>query len=279
MNIFKELPIVLPFYDNVENQDRYRENVKDINQWKLNSPNNSLLPFQIEMPADKPAPVKWEVQRIGGTDLDITNNLSKIKVYSFSDKKQAVYKGDSLQFIYESIDEPLNLPCGHYYTKFTFPDGSYYVSELFYVVHDLSKFIKIEFWNDTDLGPIIYRDEFKQVIYIDSFVNSFVPEIDEETEKDGLNREIPVFQKLSLKYKFVDVVPDFIKIVLIALQMKDNVYIYINESRSGNIDRVEVTTQPVEGTGLNDIEVIFEDNILLKSHCDVNKVPTNITTW
>lgn len=279
MKIFKELPIVFPFYDQMENQDRYRENVQDVNQWSLISPNNALLPFQIEMPANKAAAVKWEIYRIGGTVLDITNNLNKVKVYTFADKKQAVYKGDVLQFVYESINQPLSLPCGYYYTKFTFADNSYYVSEIFWAVNDISKYIKIEFWNDIDLGPVLYRDDFKQILYIDSFVSSFVPEIDEETEKDGLNNEIPVFQKLALKYKFVDVVPDFIKIVLIALQMKDNVYIYINESRSGKIDRVEVTTQPVEGTGLNDIEVIFEDDILYKSKCDTNKVPTNVTTW
>lgn len=281
--IFKELPIVFPFYELKENQYRNREDILNLNQYDLITPNNALLPFQIEMPINKPSPEKWEVISCDGRPIDITNNLSIIKIYVFSDKKQAIYKGDALTFSYESIIEELNMPCGDYYSVFTFPDGSKYVSEFFHVenfkVNEISKFVKVDFWNEKDLEPILYRDEFKQTIYLDTFINQFIPEVDEETSKDGYNNELPVFQKLMLKYKFVGVVPDFIKIALVSLQIHDSVYLYINESRKGYISRVVVTATPHDEGGMNDVDVVFEDDILYKSACIQNKTETSVTNW
>lgn len=286
MRVFKELPIVFPFYEMTENQYRNRENVRDLNQYKLISPKNALLPFQIEMPADKPAPVKWEIITIDGRSIDITNNLPTITLYEFSGKKQAVYKGDSLTFEYDTISEELNLSCGDYYSVFTFADDSQYVSEFFHIPIDSfltgedSNYVRVTFWNDFDLEPILYRADFRQTIYLDTFISDFVPEIDEEVKSDGYNNDIPIFQRLMLKYKFVGVVPDFIKIALVSLQIHDHVYIYVNQSRQGEISRVVVTATPHDDGGMNDVDVVFQDDLLLKkAGCMVNEVAENITTW
>jgi hypothetical protein len=278
--IYKEMPIAFPFYEVLANQDRYRENVEGLNQYALISPNNALLPFQIEMPVDKSAPTSWHIiNSCSSNDLDISNNLEKIKVYEFGVKKQAVYKGEILNFTYQTRNEELNLPAGSYFTVFNFADGSSYTSEVFTVkCEPLNSFIKIDFWNDTDIKPILYRDNFLQTIYLDTFVSSYVPEIEEETEKDGFNNKIPVFQKLVLRYKIIDVVPDFLKIALISLQMHDHVVI-TTVNRSGEIDRLEVTAQPHEGQGINDVEILFEDDMLYKTNCQTNETPLIVTTW
>lgn len=283
--IFKELPIVFPFYELKGNQDQYRENVEGLNQYNLISPNNALLPFQIEMPANKPNPIKWIIVCLNGSEIDITNNLNKIKVYEFGIKKQAVYFGEKLSFVYGQIDTDLNLPCGNYYTEFIFGDGSKYVSEIFTIPENAFQvgapcdFVKVDFWNEKDIAPVLYRDNFVQTIYLNTFVHSFVPEIEEEQEKDGFNNEIPVFQKMLLRYKMVEVVPDFVKIALISLQMHDHVIITINGSRTGEIDRVQVTAQPHEGGGLNDVDIVFEDDILYKTNCGTNEQVNNVTHW
>lgn len=282
MKIFKELPIVLPFYELQENQDRYRENVAELCPFKLISPRNALLPFQIEMPLDKGALIAWDLvsaceNPTGTLLINLTSQLNKVKIYEFTDKKQAVYFGDVLGGV--------SLACGYYYTRFRFNDGSQYVSEVFYIPADAfdvgqnSRYMRLEFWNDKDIDPVLYRDNFKQIIYLDNFVSSFMPEIEEEQEKDGFNNEIPIFQKLIMKYKIHDVVPDFIKIALISLQMMDNVYIYINSSRSGKIDRISVNSQPYETGAFNDVELTFEDDIMYKTACNTNKQLINAYTW
>lgn len=281
--IYKELPIVFPFYEKAGNQNKYRDNTEGLNQYSLISPRDALLPFQIELPVDKLSPTSWKIiSECGSNEIDISNNLHLIKIYNFSNKKQAVYNGAALRFNYQTRNEPLNLACGRYYSVINFADGSYLISEDFTVesfkLGSITNFIKIDFWNEKDINPIIYRDSFRQTIYLNTFVHSFEPEIEEETEKDGFNNEIPIFQKLVLKYKFTEVVPDYVKIALISLQMHDHVLL-TTKHRNGEIDRVQVTAQPHEGGGFNDVEVVFEDNIIYKTNCDQNENVTSVTTW
>ena len=215
----------------------------------------------------------------------MSSSFNKIKIYEFGDKKVAVYNGEALTGRpFKGQVGALNLYCGYYFTRLDFADGSAYYSEVFFVpenaftVGSPNEFIKVEFWNETDIKPVLYRDNFRQTIYLNTFVASYVPEIEEETEKDGFNNKIPVFQKLVLRYKIVDVVPDFLKIALISLQMHDHVVI-TTASRSGEIDRLEVTAQPHEGQGINDIEILFEDDMLYKTNCQTNDVANSVTTW
>ena len=279
------MPIVFPFYDQIPNQNRYRENVEDLTQFDLISPNNALLPFQIEMPANKPHPTNWSIFKLNSSGVfgaygDLTANWNKIHIYQFADRQVATYRGDAL--VMNGSDMGLN--CGHYYTRIAFGDGTAYYSEVFFIpenafaVGDTNDFIQVDFWNEKDILPILYRDNFRQTIYLNTFVHSFEPEIEEETEKDGFNNAIPVFQKLVLRYKFTEVVPDFIKLALISLQMHDHVTL-TTEYRAGEIDRVQVTAQPHEGGGFNDVDVVFEDNIIYKTNCDQNQAATAVTTW
>lgn len=286
MKIFKEMPIVLPFYENIEYQNERAENRRNVCPFKLLSPENALLPFQIELNSPAPVPVKWEIiTACGGNATDITNNLPLLKVYEFSDRAVAVYFGEELTFKYETREEPLKLDCGRYYSRFTFADDSYLVSEIFDVPERSFKageiptwLLTVEFWNDSDAPPVVYRDGFKQRIYLDTFIHSAVPEIEEETRPDGYNNEIPVFQKLMFRYKFVDDVPDFIKIPFISLQMTDNVYIYTG-GREGAVDRVIVTAQPDDVGASNLLEVVFEDDIIIKTACAGETENPNVYYW
>ena len=70
-NIFKELPIVFPFYENHKQKDINKENVESICAFKLISPKNALLPFQIEIPKDKANPISWKIIGINGSEISI----------------------------------------------------------------------------------------------------------------------------------------------------------------------------------------------------------------
>ena len=97
MNIFKEMPIVFPFYDNEKHFSIRSEHREGNCVYKLISPKNALLPFQINLPVNKPAPISWQIKSICGAKvIDITNKLNEVKIYLFDGKKQAVYFGNSL---------------------------------------------------------------------------------------------------------------------------------------------------------------------------------------
>ena len=287
MNIFKEMPIVFPFYDNEKHFSIRSEHREGNCVYKLISPKNALLPFQINLPVNKPAPIKWEISMVCGKNvIDITNNLKEVKIYSFEEKKQAVYFGEKpLRFKYGNRDEDLNLETGFYFSRFVFDDGSYYVSEWFYVpsdsfrVGEQSNYFKIDFWQDNDVLPLIYRDNWKQTLYLKTFIHAAVPEVEEKTKKDGFNNEIPVFQKMTLKYKFLDIVPDFLKIAIVSLQIQDNVQIVSDNQRSGIISRVSVNAENDENIGMSVVDVTFEDEILTKTSCNNDKPIVSLSNW
>ena len=280
-NIFKQLPIAFPFYEEVKAQEIYKENANEDLFYKLITPLDRLLPFQIELPLNKQKPIKWEIIRVQGNGgYDITPSLEKIKIFTFPTKKQAVYYGGSLikKFKFDNV-QTLDMICGYYYTKLTFADGSYYASEIFYAKQDLSDCIKIDFWCNQDMHPIIFREGFKQFLYLPTFVHTATPEIEEDVLKDGYNNEIPVYQKLMLKYRFVDIVPDFLKTALVSLQMQDFVYLWISETRQGYVDRVWVNVTVDDTGATNEVEVVFEDDIILKTNCNNNDELQNVSTW
>lgn len=275
-NVFNHLPIAFPFYQDVKSQEIYKENLESNLFYKLITPLDRLLPFQIEMPVAKPNPTKWEIYQYDDEDgaqlaHTITASLSSIKIYTFADRKIAVYFGGQIA--------GLNMTCGHYYTKITFADGSYFVSDIFYATPNLNECIKVDFWCTNDVKPIIYRDGWKQWLYLPTFVHTATPEVEEESLKDGYNNEIPVYQKMILKYEFIDIVPDFLKTALVSLQIQDFVYLWISETRQGYVDRVWVAVTPDDTGATSEVKVTFEDDIMLKTNCDTNETLQNLSTW
>lgn len=283
-NVFNHLPIAFPFYQDVKSQEIYKENLESNLFYKLITPLDRLLPFQIEMPVDKPNPTKWEIlvydEDGSYVAFNLIPSLPLIKIYTFADRKIAVYDGQQLIKQFKAgITRPLDMSCGYYYTKITFADGSYYVSDIFYAKPNLADCIKVDFWCSKDLKPVIYRDGWKQWLYLPTFVHTASPEVEEESIKDGYNNEIPVYQKMMLKYKFIDVVPDFLKTALVSLQIQDFVYLWISETRQGYADRVWVAVTPDDTGATSEVEVTFEDDILLKTNCGVDDNLQNVSTW
>lgn len=283
-NVFNHLPIAFPFYQDVKSQEIYKENLESNLFYKLITPLDRLLPFQIEMPVGKPNPTKWEIlvydEDGSYVAFNLIPSLPLIKIYTFADRKIAVYDGQQLIKQFKAgITLPLDMSCGYYYTKITFADGSYYVSDIFYAKPNLADCIKVDFWCSKDLKPVIYRDGWKQWLYLPTFVHTASPEVEEESIKDGYNNEIPVYQKMMLKYKFIDVVPDFLKTALVSLQIQDFVYLWISETRQGYVDRVWVAVTPDDTGATSEVEVTFEDDILLKTNCGVDDNLQNVSTW
>lgn len=275
MKLFDELPSVLPWFDTEKKQIRFRENNSKVEIYKLYCPNDRFLPFLIKLPKDSPKPEKWFMIDLFGIKTDISHNIPILKALNFNDATYGYYDGSEIQFKRGDILEPLNL-CGYYYLELVINNKSYF-SEILYLSKK-DNLLKIEFWNDGDIEPLRYRNEFHQKIYLDTFLHTSEPAIEEEGERDGDNKFIPTFVKMTIKQKAEAIVPDFVKIALSTLQLHDNIKVSFG-TREGIVDRVEVTSQVDETGAYSSVIMDFETEVLSKKTCDDDLPALNSNYW
>lgn len=271
--IYKELPTVLPFYNKRVNQNLYRENVALNCIYELITPNDCLLPFQILLPAEYYAqPTKWSVFTLGGIEIDLTRNLDLLFIKITENGVYFVYNGDVLEFS-ENID--LKLECGFYYSVLEI-GGLEYFSEVFCVKNfkkeDPVKYVKFDISNTTDLSPLIYQigsNKFVQNIYLDTFVHVSEPEVEEEMEKDGNDKDVPVFQKLIVRNRMQVMLPDFLNIALSAAQLHNELALTTeNGKRIGYVDRLIISGAVEDNGSYTTTDILLEQDLLVKTNCD-----------
>ena len=283
MKLFNELPTILPFYTNLRNQNRFKENTKKNCDFNLLSPSNALLPFMLKLPKGSPKPTSFKLISENGVETDLSNNISKLKAIDFDDFAYCYYNGEKLTFKYEEIEQDLNLN-GKYYIELLIDDIKYF-SEVFLMSNEIKsesfsdKFVKFEFYDTKDIEPIRSRNNFKQIVYFDTFIHTSEPEVEEEAERDGNNNAIPTFSKLTIKQKIEILVPDFIKIALMTLQLHEEIFVFEQNKRSGKIDRIKINPTTEDGGAFSTVEVILETDILTKTQCENNKQATNANLW
>lgn len=278
--IYNELPTVFPWYDKLEKQRRFTENAAENCDYKLISPNDRFLSFQFLTTTGAARPVKWELLTTGGNlAIDLTENLPLLKGVESEAGLHIFYTGEVMSFTRETIVENLLIPESQYYSVLTFDDDTEIYSEVFSPKEDLSNFVKIEFWNSCDIKPIMYSAiNWKQVLYLDTFIHTGEPEINEEGERDGEDNLIPTFQKMTVSYKISALVPDFIKIAVTSMQIHDEVYL-TTAIRTGKIERI-ITTSTVEpGGAYSTIDVSLQQLIMSRDACCENFNVSNADPW
>lgn len=286
MKLFSEIPTVLPFYTNKKNQNRFKENVAKNCPFILFSPSNRPLPFMIKLPKGSPPPQAMFLYNCDDSVYyDLGENIPKLKAVDFDDFAYC-YNNGQVSWTYGGHKMNFN---GMFYL-FIQISNEVYFSEIFCMSEKIGAnkfgtptftedFVKITFWDLKDIDPIRYRNDFKQEIYLDTFIHTSEPEIEEETESDGLGNKIPTFTKLIIKQKIEVVVPDYLKNALMTLPMHDIVEVNEGGKRIGEIDRVKVSPSTDETGALSTVEVVFETDILTKTQCEDNKQATNANLW
>lgn len=272
--IYNELPTAFVWYDKIEKQQRYRENAQKATSYKLISSNGRMLPFQFRLNSNLTlGPTDWQLYRAYDDVLvaSMSTYLSSLHGIRLDTGLYVTFNDDvDLQFTLTEGGATVEaMPPDCYYSVITFPDGIKHYSEVFMMVADLSKYIKIQYWNSCDIDPIAYSNTlFKQLVYLDTFIHSSEPEIEEDGERDGQDQIVPTFQKMIVKYRFSIMVPDYMKIAIISMQMHDNVLLTTeNGIRTGNIEKM-TTSSTIEASGAySTVDVLLEQLLVSKDAC------------
>lgn len=297
MPIFKHLPVAFPWYDDIRKQNRYKENVEGLCDYKLISPRDGILPWQFYKSSELAFPLNWYIREINSQQVvaDLTPSLGLIRARTSADGNDYFYyNGEAIA----TTNGNLNLDYGFYESYLIFSNGVTYWSEMFHVP-DISfsvagqlqsAYLRLEWWNDTDLPPIFYNNadaslHFRNIAFLDTFIHASEPEIQEDAEKDGNNTDIPTFQKAIIRYRISDIVPDFLKLALVVMQMHDHVRI----TSPGGVHDGEVTDLTTDsqvdesGGGLSAIDILFEQGVaMVKKGCNnqinLNQIPGVVPT-
>ncbi|WP_418665446.1 hypothetical protein [Alistipes finegoldii] len=216
----------LPWYKSVKYQD-FRKSYAYGNVFQLIAPDRSLLPFQIRRAHRTSAAFTLRVLHDDGT---LYRNISAdaaadLHVVSGSDFDVIQYCNTGLA---NQFARPLTP--GRYYAELSDGVETWY-SEVFNVVDDLSRYIRLEYWSadnqEYDGGEIVYSNGYRNVLYICSELGKPDYEYEEEAEpRDGF----PFVEKQISKktFRFECKAPEYLVDALRVVWLSDYVRMTAN---------------------------------------------------
>lgn len=236
MLLFDEIPQPLIFYDNLEKQDRFKENHEKY-IFSLLVEYDRLLPFQFEF-----------VQ---------TETLTGLAVYNLDGQEVVKLSIAQMEHVYEdtfnyytwkansvmktSSNQNLSLACGKYYLQATTTQKTYF-SETFTAIDNVDDFLILEWANNTNLGPFYYGNGYRNRLITDTFITKGTPEVIIESEEDGFGNLIDTFKKYDVTYDIdFSIVPNFLYEVISFMSIHNDITVKTAEDiRHGYIKNVIV---------------------------------------
>lgn len=255
---------VIPWYSALEQQNHRKWYAFD-KQWPLIMPNTRFLPFQFVVPS---APDSISAITVHSEDGNVTRNLGITPVAIPN-----IEKGYCVIMLYSGqCDFGAVLPVGRYYATLTI-DGTTLYSEVFTAVDDISRYLKVTYWNTDTLyyknGEINYGNDFQYEMYLDSTVGKPEYEFSEElTTRLGYKfLESQISNKL---YKFTFLAPEFICDAMRLIRLSD--YIKIEGSHD-SYNAISFSYEPSWETqgDLAAVEVSFETDTIIQKLPSFNR--------
>lgn len=280
--LFQELPTPFPIHDAIEKQARFDVNTDEPCGSSLISPSDAILPFQLRKTKTSERPAKMEILKASDNSLviDISEAITAMVTVSRAGFDYITHLGQRLYDF--SAAAWMDLKPGEYYVRLIFPDASMYYSEAFTVpqrrfyigVPGSCPYLKLEWSNPSDISPLYYAsvqgDRLVNVLYLDSNIKNSEPEIEIEGTQNGDNVLIPNFQKVTVKYRIADFVPDFVKLALSVMPIHENIVLTTEGGkRSGKILNVSVESTPEDAGGyFSDVAIVFEEALVIRRGCN-----------
>lgn len=222
---------ILSFYDSVEKQNHKNWWAFD-RAFCLATPLDHLLPFQIAITSGQVSQINIVNKETAAKTNIFTNFFaSGGEIRTFDDYLLVIYPG--------TVPLGANLPLGQYYVEILESDAvTWWYSEVFTFVPDLSDYIEMEYWHNDPVyykgGHVLYEPPFKMRVFINSDIAKPKYEYEERViTRDGVNMPI---QQISYKlHRFAMLAPEFLIDSLRLARQHDNVIIKYR----GNIYEVD----------------------------------------
>lgn len=214
---------ILAWYDSIDQQNHRKAYVYGT-IWGLIAPNNSILPFQFVSPGSLGSVTSVIVKSLETNgSIDLTSKLT-ISVTDYTDDD-----GNAYSIIMHKGDNVLSskLSEGRHYIELKQGSKTWY-SEVFTVVSNIDCYIKLEYWDNSNLyfkgGHIEYLTGFKFVCYLSTEIGKPTYPFEEElTERDGY--KFIEKQTSSKVYNMTFHAPEFMCDALRLVRMCDNIHI------------------------------------------------------
>lgn len=260
--LFKEFPIPLVHYDDLNQQDRFRENAEGA--FKLLAPHDRLLPFQFRSETSSENVSAWTIRSLDGsaTRAIAPSVFTKQVIETFS---YFIWGGNSPLTL--AGGGSLDLPCGYYYNEITLTSGAKVYSEVFFVPFErysanpvLFPYLLIEYGNAGDIDPVYYASGYVNRLYLDTFITKGTPTLDRESELDGHGNPVTVSQKINISHELViDIVPDYMVKAVAFMTISGSVLIRTKKGiRLGNIFRSTFDIEEIAGGGVSLVTLKFD---------------------
>lgn len=211
---------VLPWYTSIEQQNARKWWIYG-KVYPLFTPAGFMLPFQL-LRAHNGTPVfndfrvfTKDGQLVGNFTDEISPSISIVQFASLG-YDVVVFAGQLP--IFTQMDN------GQYYARIII-SGTHYYSEMFTVVNDISGYLKLEWWDNTnfvmDAGTIVYQNpQFKNVLYLCSDIAKPEYDFDDQVIERG-GYTFPVQQISKKRYRFSFLASEYLLDVMRFVRMAD----------------------------------------------------------
>jgi len=137
----------------------------------------------------------------------------------------------------------------------------------------LVTFLKISWWNDHDLGDVVYQSGFRNVIYLDIEVDEPAYQTTIESDLNGDNVEVTKFRKWVKMYHFKTWMTEDLVDAFSFMQIHDNVEVTLQTGQlieaAKHSLRAEVKWETIGC--LAEVNVTFNEDYVVAGNCDENK--------
>lgn len=255
---------VLPFYTQLAEQN-HRKSYAYGDIYPLFSPNNNILPFQIIRPNRANQITGVALFKADGTFVAYITDY--IKEGNLTIKQFPALGYDVI--VYPGIGSfPVQFPIGQYYLG-VYDGVTYWYSDVFTMVNDLSGYLKIEWWDIDDMvfdgGRIIYGVPpiFKNTLYVFSELGK----PDYVFEEDGEDRDgyfFPEKQISEKTYNFTMLAPEFLCDAMRIIRMSDYVLVTDKYGRQYDCDTFLITPKWQTQGNIASVECEFQCATVIK---------------
>lgn len=262
---------ILPFYASVDKQ-HHRKAYSYDKVYPIIAPINSIPSSQIIIPRfESFNNIVATIYKVDGTDAYYNAQDSWIGIQAKRTNTYGVFifnPGNTLSAevksegqYYMRLDLNINLSAGG--------TGAYtYYSEVFTWVEDVSKYLKLEYWDNQNLpvfdNHIDYESGYKNTVYLQTQLGKPEYPFEEEiVKRDGY--EFPEKQLSEKRFRFTFLAPEFLIDALRIVRMHDNVYITNIDSEVYRSNSFLLNLSRWEDQGdLAALEVEFECDTIIK---------------